>query len=310
MPRRATTQLEYRQRIQRAQTLLESSLDTPVRPANLAREACFSLHHFHRIFLAQTGESVMQQLRRLRLERAARRILNGQARLLDLALEAGYGSHEAFTRAFTEHFGTLPSDFRTQRFPQRQAPPADPAVAIRVETFAEVRVAGMRARGSYANVGATWQQLLAWAVRHGYCTQAGGSRERGLVREEPEGAEGPLTRGDSLRDSPPCLYGLCPDDPAVTDESQLRFDACVVIDSDPPDHEAVTMVVPAGSYAVGLHVGPYDRLHETYLQVIGHWFPMSGYEPAADAVVEHYLNSPATTPPDQLRTEVRVRIAD
>jgi AraC family transcriptional regulator len=61
---------------------------------------------------------------------------------------------------------------------------------------------------------------------------------------------------------------------------------------------------------VGLHSGPYERLHETYLEVIGHWFPGSGFEPAPDAVVEHYLNHPATTPPDELRTEVRVRIAD
>lgn len=281
MTRRATTHLEYRQRIRRAQALLESSLDTPIRPATLAREACFSLHHFHRIFLAQTGESVMQQLRRLRLERAARKILHGQARLLDLALEAGYGSHEAFTRAFTEHFGTLPSEFRSERFPQRAPPPADPGVSIRVETFPAVRVAGMRAQGSYANVGATWQQLVAWAIRH-----------------------------ELFRDSSPCLYGLCPDDPAVTDESQLRFDACVVIDRDPPDRDAVSMEVPAGTYAVGLHVGPYSLLHETYLQVIGHWFPTSGCELAPDAVVEHYLNHPSTTTPDQLRTEVRVRIAD
>jgi len=282
MPRRATTEAEYRARIRRAQALLEAHLDEPLRPALLAREACFSLHHFHRIFQAQTGESVMQQVRRLRLERAARRILDGHGRLIDLAVGAGYGSHEAFTRAFTEHFGTLPSEFRAERLVHRQ-PTAQrgPRMPIRVQTFPAVRVAGMRAQGSYANVGATWERLVAWAVQHGF-----------------------------FRDATPCLYGLCPDDPAVTDEPLLRFDACVVVDRDPPDPEATAMEVPAGSYAVGLHVGPYERLHEAYLDIIGHWFPSSGFEPASDAVVEHYLNHPATTPPDALHTEVRVRIAD
>lgn len=282
MPRRATTEADYRERVRRAQALLEADLDGPLQPALLASAACFSLHHFHRIFLAQTGESVMQQVRRLRLERAARRILDGNARLIDVALEAGYGSHEAFTRAFTEHFGTLPSQFRAERLAHRRLPaPRASCIPVRVATFPAVRVAGMRARGSYANVGPTWQRLVAWAVQHGFFT-----------------------------DSEPCLYGLCPDDPAVTDESRLRFDACVVVDRAPPDREATAAEVPAGRYAVGLHTGPYERLHETYLEVIGHWFPSSGFEPAPDAVVEHYLNHPATTPPDELRTEVRVRIAD
>ncbi|HEX7929227.1 MAG TPA: GyrI-like domain-containing protein, partial [bacterium] len=69
-------------------------------------------------------------------------------------------------------------------------------------------------------------------------------------------------------------------------------------------------VIPAGTYAVGLHRGPYDRLHETYLQVIGHWFPANGYTLSPDPVVEHYRNDPTCTPAEDLLTEVRVRIAD
>jgi hypothetical protein len=44
--------------------------------------------------------------------------------------------------------------------------------------------------------------------------------------------------------------------------------------------------------------------------VIGHWFPKSCYQLAPEPVVEHYLDTPVETPPDELRTEVRVRIAD
>jgi len=68
--------------------------------------------------------------------------------------------------------------------------------------------------------------------------------------------------------------------------------------------------IPEGSYAVGVHVGPYERLYETYLDIIGRWFPQSGYDLAIDAVIEHYLNDPSCTPKQDLRTEVRVKIAD
>jgi AraC family transcriptional regulator len=157
-----------------------------------------------------------------------------------------------------------------------------PAVDVRVEAYPDLRVAFMRHRGGYMGVEETWQRLIAWAAA------------RGLLGETP------------------CLYGVCPDDPEITDEPLLRFDACVVVDeafADPAGTVAVA-IIPAGTYAVGLHVGPYDRLHETYLDVIGRWFPVSGYELAPDAVIQHYLNDPRNTPASELRTEVRVRIAD
>src|SRR5262249_14707685 len=151
---------DYRRRILAAQALLEQNLDEPLDPAALARAASFSLHHFHRIFRALVGESAMEHVRRLRLERAARKLrAAGEARIVDLALEAGYESHEAFTRAFASRFGESPSSFRER--PQavleewRRLAPSLPAVPVREASFAPLRVAFMRARGSYAEVGRT-----------------------------------------------------------------------------------------------------------------------------------------------------------
>ncbi len=108
----------------------------------------------------------------------------------------------------------------------------------------------------------------------------------------------------------PVLYGLCPDDPEVTEESLLRFDACVAVGEGFVADEAVGIThIPPGTYAVGLHRGPYRDLADAYLDVIGRWFPTSGYEPAAEAVVEHYLNHPGIAAECDLLTEVRVRIA-
>lgn len=279
MPRRASTLADYQQRILRVQQHLEAQLDAPIDPQALARHAGFSLHHFHRIFRAQLGESVMQHVRRLRLERAARQLRSSERDILGLALDAGYESHEAFTRAFVDRFGAPPSVFRAQ--PARRLAAwqpvldARPPVAVRVEQVAAIPVVFMRARGSYAHVHALWARLMQW------------SAQAGLV--------GPQ-------------YGVCPDDPEVTAEDLLRFDACLAVDSRDP--AVARTVLPGGSYAIGVHVGPYDRLHETYLDLIGRWFPSSGYELAVDPVIEHYLDDPRFVPPHALRTEVRVRIAD
>lgn len=284
MPLREATAAEYERRVLTAQLLVQEQLDEPIDIAKLAHAAHFSVHHFHRVFRAHLGESVMQYVRRLRLERAARKLRVADARLLDLAVEAGYESHEAFTRAFVERFGMPPSRFREQPSERLAAwAPGSlsrPSAAVRVETFPAMRVAFMRHRGGYADVDVTWQKVRAWAASRG------------------------------LLDGIPRLYGVCPDDPEVTEEALLRFDACVAVDDDLQDPNVAQGELPAGTYAVGLHVGSYTRLHETYLDVIGRWFPASGYELAPDAVVEHYLNDLSSTSEDKLRTEVRVRIAD
>lgn len=284
-PARQTTEADYQRRLLLAQLWVQERLDETIDPAALAKATGFSLHHFHRIFRAQLGETVMQYVRRLRLERAARRLRATETRILDVAFDAGYESHEAFTRAFIERFGTPPSVFREQPSQRLQEwlhhRTTDAGVSVEVRTLPALRVAFMRHRGSYGEVGSTWQRMRSWASAQG------------------------------LLGADPTLYGLCPDDPEVTEEARLRFDACVVIEDGfcaPPEVGVAT--IPLGTYAIGVHRGPYTTLAETYLDVIGRWFPTSGYEPAPDAVVEHYLDDPRTTPIDELRTEVRVRIAE
>ncbi|HLL21367.1 MAG TPA: AraC family transcriptional regulator [Kofleriaceae bacterium] len=286
MGTRRTTLEDYEQRILRVQKLLEARLDDDVTPTELASAAHFSLHHFHRIFRAQLGETVMQHVRRLRLERAARRLQTSEERLLAVALEAGYESHEAFTRAFIDRFGIAPSQYRgrpsarlaewTHRRDDRTT-----TCEVNVRTCPAVRVAFRRHRGAYTGVSALWEQMFEWVKKRG------------------------------LRLGPAPFYGVCPDDPDITAEDQLRFDACVAVDEPfVPDASVAMATLPAGTYAVGIHVGPYAQLADTYLDVIGRWFPRSGREPAPEPVIERYLDDPGEVSPAALRTEVRVRIAE
>ena len=81
----------------------------------LAAEAAFSRFHFQRMFRALTGESVNELVRRVRLERAAYRLRRESVAVIEVALDAGYDSAEAFSRAFRRGCGMSPSRYRTAR---------------------------------------------------------------------------------------------------------------------------------------------------------------------------------------------------
>jgi len=78
----------------------------------LAARLCFSRFHLDRVISSVAGEPPRRFRRRILLERAAYRLLSTDRTILDIAVEAGYGSHEAFTRAFTTAYGVTPAAFR------------------------------------------------------------------------------------------------------------------------------------------------------------------------------------------------------
>ncbi len=93
--------------------LVEESLDEPeLSGDDLAGRAYLSRFHFDRLVAAAVGEPPGTFRRRLLLERAAHRLVTSAGPVTDIAFEAGYGSLEAFTRAFARAFGTAPSAFR------------------------------------------------------------------------------------------------------------------------------------------------------------------------------------------------------
>jgi AraC family transcriptional regulator len=78
----------------------------------LAGRLYLSRFHFDRVISSVAGEPPRTFRRRILLERAAYRMITTTAPLIDIAVEAGYGSHEAFTRAFTKAYGVAPATWR------------------------------------------------------------------------------------------------------------------------------------------------------------------------------------------------------
>ncbi len=97
---------------QKALWFIESHLAGELTLDGIAGVAGISRFHMVRAFAAATGLSVMRYVRARRLTEAARALAGGAPDILALALEADYGSHEAFTRAFRDHFGVTPEAVR------------------------------------------------------------------------------------------------------------------------------------------------------------------------------------------------------
>lgn len=102
----------YGERIAGVKKYIRDHLDEPLTREVLADVAGFSVPHFHRVFTAQLGENIASYVRRVRLDRAGRKLRMGAVDITEVALAAGYDTHTAFSRAFKQQYGLSPSQFR------------------------------------------------------------------------------------------------------------------------------------------------------------------------------------------------------
>jgi len=97
---------------ERLKALIIGSLDDAAGTGELARRAYQSRTSFYRLFQALVEENPGRMRRRLLLERAAWQLAGTRQSVIDVALDSGYGSSEAFARAFRRAFGISPSLYR------------------------------------------------------------------------------------------------------------------------------------------------------------------------------------------------------
>lgn len=99
---------------------MESKLQKPVGLNQIAFFTGYSDWHFHRVFKSIQGENLKQYTRRLRLEKAAYELKITKFPVIEIALEAGFQSQEAFTKAFKRVLGLTPSEFRKRYQKQKR----------------------------------------------------------------------------------------------------------------------------------------------------------------------------------------------
>ncbi|PWU09482.1 MAG: hypothetical protein C5B50_27275 [Verrucomicrobia bacterium] len=266
-PKLAATWNDYRERILRVLRHIHEHLDEVLDLEELARVACFSSFHFHRIFGAMTGETIADHVRRLRLERAAMELRSGAKQVIQVALDAGYEAHEAFTRAFKAAYGVSPAEFRRAPLPIaiRSAPsgvhyrPGVPLTTFKTNHSTKVmkvitrkikpmRVAYLRHVGPYENVTPTWIDITARL-----------SADKQLPKRS-------------------VFIGIGHDNPSVVPASELRYDACITVDEDYEPQEPVeAQVIAGGDYAVVKNC-PVEKIKDAFQYLYGKWLARSSRE--------------------------------
>lgn len=103
---------DYAERIRTVQYYIREHMDEPLNRKILAALVNFSVPHFHRVFTSCVGENITTYVRRVRLERAGRKLRIGAVDIAQVALAAGYQTHAAFGKAFKQQYGLSPGQFR------------------------------------------------------------------------------------------------------------------------------------------------------------------------------------------------------
>ena len=267
-PKHKATWNDYKDRILRVLTHIQEHLDETLDLEELAHVACFSSFHFHRIFAAMTGETLADHVRRLRLERAAMELRSGAKQVIQVALDAGYEAHAAFTRAFKAAYGVSPAEFRRAQEPIailaapsgvhfRQGVPLTtfdtnhiPTKVMKVITrkIKPMRVAYLRHVGPYEDGHQTWIDITARL-----------SAEKQVRKRS-------------------MFIGIGHDDPSVTPASELRYDACITVGEEyEPKKPVEVQTIVGGEYAVAKNC-PIGKIMDAFKYLYGKWLARSSRE--------------------------------
>lgn len=252
-------------RVQRAVAFIEDHLDEPVTLDQIAAAAGVSRFALHRMFRASVGESLKRYVLKRRLTVAAEALAQTERGILRIALEAGFRSQEAFTRAFRAQFDVTPGRYR--RDPASRRRPGLPRP--RPETL-DHRHAGV----SHEPRIVTRERpltVLGWGVAADFedDTPIAAVWDRVLEAVQP---------GDGVE-----LIGVAQaSHPAIAlDEAAgecLAYVAGVEACHWPSAAtEPLTIVVPPGLYAVFEHRGPLERVVDTVNYAWASWLPRGEY---------------------------------
>ncbi|HHQ4662070.1 TPA: AraC family transcriptional regulator [Aeromonas veronii] len=246
--------LDYRKPVFKAMDYISHHLDDNPGLDEVAAAAAISTFHFHRIFKTMVGETIAGFTRRLRMERAARRLLaSPQSDITTLALAAGFSSSQIFAKAFRLHFAMSPSEYRQQQggnwkskigndplpfdtydglvmHPVTEHPGLLQGASVRL--MPARRVAYMRRLGPYGKE---------------TCEQAHRDLLALFASDEAMTPAGTLS-----------LYWDIPD---ITDETRCRTDVCIELGPEiPAGRQLTTQTIAAGPYAVCHFIARGDQL--------------------------------------------------
>ena len=284
MEGKKTTQEEYQKCVNAVVDYINLHLGEEIDLKSLARISHFSPFYFHRIMKAFLHEPLGAFIVRTRIETAARLLRYSSMSVSDIAYQIGYGSPSSLSKIFKQFYGISPNEYRNNKDHVIMKPlEINPALDVTMEVREQQpkQVIYVRLTGAYMALAycEAWKKLYAY------------------VSEE---------KIDTRYMEYICIYH---DDPKVTEPKNLRTDVCFTVPSPAqPRGEIGVKEIPGGKYLIFLYKGPYANLGAVYDTIYGHWIPQGGYTVSNSRGYESYLNSPESTPPEELLTEICIPV--
>lgn len=276
---------EYVKRTLKVLIYIEENLDEDLTLEGLAKIACYSPFHFHRIFQAIVGETVHGYVKRLRMQTAAGKLLYTEQPITAIALDASFETPSAFTRAFKQFMGSSPRDYRslnaavntmTQKI--KELPMIKPDKIEK--SLPDLHLLFVRRYGNY-----TQSPWAAWQAMIGYINET--HLDRSKMR----------------------YFGISHDDPQVTSEDKLRYDAAIFVPQGGAEKgEVGRQVLKGGKYAIFIHQGAYDGLEEAFNRIFLKWLPDSKetFDESRAVFCEYFNMEYVKTDPGKLITKLYI----
>lgn len=249
--------MNYEKQLRKVIEFIGKHLDEKLTLAQLSEVACFSKYHFHRLFTVYTGLSLQQYIRWLRLKRAAHQlIVEKDKTIIEIAINAGFESHEAFTRAFKQVCGKGPSEFRSQSSWHLWEKPSyclpkqkgEMMIHVTIKKIQAKRLAVLEHRGDPAKIGESVNKLLDW------------------VKSQSNHLK--LKAGEA--------FGFAYDDPKTTDPENFSFALGITVPEQLKlEGDIIEKRLPSGRYAVAIHKGRRDTISDTVYGLYRDWLPNS-----------------------------------
>jgi len=304
---------EYIRRINRVVDYIDQHLDKNMSLNELADVACFSPFHFHRIFHAMMGEPLSQFIQRLRLEKAASRLLaNRNIPVTQIALECGFSGSATFARAFKEAYKMSASEWRKSDMnPESKSGKTDSndRKTIRkdrkefdisswyIDSVTQQSTWRITMQSSqslnYEVKVKDWPETSLAYVRH-VGPYKGDEQLFGRLFDKLfkwAGARGLLRFPETQ------VLSVYHDNPEITAEDKLRTSICITVPADTVvDGEIGKMGMPAGKYAMARFEINVDQYQAAWDAVCGDWLPNSGFQPADGLSFELMVNNPQEHP--------------
>ncbi|MFE0651077.1 GyrI-like domain-containing protein [Streptomyces sp. NPDC059534] len=254
------------ERMNQALDHLEGCLDREIDMAEVAGIAAVSEYHFRRLFSALAGMPLPVYVRRRRMTLAGAEVLAGELTLLDVAVRYGYGSGEAFARAFRSVHGIGPGEARRTGAVLTAQPRMSFRVVVEGSTPMRYRIVEkepFRVVGRKARVPLVHEGVNAAAAAHlENLDQQAIVRMKELAGREPEGI---LSAVVHLTDS-------------REDGAEVDYWIGVATGLETAAEELDALDVPAGTWAVFDNHGPYPgALQDLWRDVFTQWFPSNPY---------------------------------